>query len=341
MPSNTTRRFEVQSSSAVEVTICDVCPRMCRLHPDQYGWCGVRLRLNGAVAPDPRQGWAIASVGHVEDHPLFHFYPGMRTLNVGSVGCTAACRFCQNWEVALAPKLTPTWSRQQTYSDEHLLEMARLRDCGAISFTFNEAVVWIEGVERLAQQAKAHQLRTILVTNGFLTKHTLDRLSPWLDAIKLDLKGYNDDLSIAQAGIPVTSILETMDIVRSLDLWMEVSSVVVPGVQDSSTAIAAFVNHVLIHAGQDTPWHLQRFFPAYALANQAAGDITDLRRIRMQALAMGLKYVYISNVPGIAERSTRCYRCGQIVASRHSAIVQRLPARCPKCQDRFAGIGLA
>lgn len=330
----------MQSPSATDVVICDVCPRMCRLHPNQYGWCGVRLRLNSAIAPDPRQGWTIASVRYVEDHPLFHFYPGIRTLSVGSVGCTAVCKFCQNWELALAPTLTPMWSIQQTYSDEHLLEMAQLRGCGAISFTFNEAVVWIEGVERLAQQAKAHQLRTILVTNGFLTKYTLDRLSPWFDAIKLDLKGYSDEVSISHTQIPLAAALETMDMVRSQDLWLEISTVIVPEVYSSSAAVAALVDRILAHGGPDTPWHLQRFLPAYALANQSAGNLTDLRRIRTQALEMGLRYVYISNVPGIAERSTRCYKCNQAVASRQNTIVQQLPARCPTCQERIAGVGL-
>lgn len=330
----------MQSTSATDVVVCDVCPRMCHLHPSQVGWCGVRMRLNDDVAPDPRQGWTVASVGHVEDHPLFHFYPGMRTLSVGSVGCTAACTFCQNWELALAPTLTPSWSLRRTYSDDYLLEMAQMRRCEAISFTFNEAVVWIEGVERLAQQAKAHHLRTILVTNGFLTVHTLERLSPWLDAIKLDLKGYNDEVSTSQARIALAPILGIMDMIQALGLWIEVSTVIVPGIQDSSAAVAALVNHILAHGGPDVPWHLQRFFPAYGLANQSAGAIADLQRIRIRALEMGLKYVYISNVPGIAERSTQCHRCKQVVASRQNAIVQRLPTRCPTCQEHFVGVGL-
>lgn len=330
--------MRVQSTN---VAVCDVCPRLCHLHPSQHGWCSVRMQLNGAVVPDPRQGWTVASVGHVEDHPLFHFYPGMRTLSVGSVGCTAACKFCQNWELALAPIITSNWSLQRTYSEDYLLEVAQSRDCGAIAFTFNEAIVWIEGVEQLAKRARDHHLRTILVTNGFLTERTLDRLSPWLDAIKLDLKGYSDDVSIALATIPLAAVLETMDIAKSLGLWLEVSTVIVPEIQHTPAAIAALVDLILAHGGPDTPWHLQRFFPAHDLAHRSAGDVTDLRRIRIQALEMGLKYVYISNVPAIAERSTQCRRCDRVIAVRQNTGAQRLPARCPTCNERFAGVGLA
>lgn len=327
------------SGAAVQ---CEVCPHGCQLRVGQLGWCGVRVGRPSAVVPIARQAFVARGVGVVEDHPLFHFFPGMQTLCLGAVGCTAHCRYCQNWELALAPRIHPNWAAPPLFPDEAtIVEEAQRRGCGALAFTYNEPTVWLEAILSLAQKARRAGLKVILVTNGYLTSTTLEALVPWLDAIKVDLKGADELFYREVVGIPLAPILATLEALRATPIWYEISTVILPTRHTETGASDCLIELLLRVAGADVPWHLQRFFPAYTMRQDEPGDLSELRAIRLRALQAGLRYVYISNVPDIAERATACPSCGQVAAPRRLGASRPLPRHCQGCGADFAGRGLS
>ena len=322
-------------------TQCGVCPHGCRLSDGQLGRCRVREGSAAGVRPVAGQGIFARGVGQVEQHPLLHFYPGMRTLGVGSAGCTATCAFCQNWELALAPLIDRRWRAQPLLqAGQPAIDMALQAGCGALAFTYNEPTVWPELLVELAAQAHEAGLHVILVTNGFVTEATLRFILPHIDAVKLDLKGPDERFYQAVAGISLAPVLDTLAQIRAAGIWHELSTVIIPGENDSEADLARMVDHIVRNSGPETPWHLMRFFPAYRMEDRAPGDLATLRLLRHRALDSGLSYVYISNIPNIAEWQTACPQCGQALTQRSWGMPTLLPAACPACGRAIAGRGL-
>lgn len=321
---------------------CQICPHRCRLRVGQVGLCGVRIGGGAnSIIPIATQAFVARGKGEVEDHPLFHFYPGMKTLGIGAIGCTAACKYCQNWELALAPRISKSWHTEPAFSSQNkIIEIAKKQGCGALAFTYNEPTVWIEALLDLASQAQTAGLRVILVTNGYITETTLRLLTPYIDAIKLDLKGANDTFYRNIVAIPIKPVIATLEALHRSTIWYEISTVIVPGQNDDPLAIEQMIALLLRVAGPEVPWHLMRFFPAYQMSNTFPGTLAKLTQIRQQALEAGLKYVYISNVPNLTERQTTCPTCQTILSHRQLDDLQPLPKQCPVCNTLIAGRGL-
>ena len=320
---------------------CGVCPHRCRLGDGQLGRCRVRAGSAAGVRPIAGQGIFARGVGQVEQHPLLHFYPGMRTLGVGSAGCTAACAFCQNWELALAPLIDRNWQAQPLFqAGQSAIDTALQAGCGALAFTYNEPTVWPELLVELAAQAHTAGLYVILVTNGFVTEATLRFILPHIDGVKLDLKGPDERFYRAVAGISLAPVLDTIAHLHAAGVWHEISTVIIPGENDGDADLARMAEHILGSSGPETPWHLMRFFPAYRMEDRAPGDLTRLRLLRDRARGSGLSYVYISNIPNIAEWQTACPRCGRMLTQRRWGMPTSLPAACPSCGMVIAGRGL-
>ncbi|HKP52040.1 MAG TPA: AmmeMemoRadiSam system radical SAM enzyme [Chloroflexia bacterium] len=298
--------------------MCLVCPHGCSLRTNQVGRCGVRVgTLAGEVVPHPAQLVAARGIGNVENHPLFHFYAGMMTLGVGAIGCSAACRYCQNWELALAHKVNRSWNASPVAtSADDLIAVAQRRGCGAIAFTYNEPTVWPEAIVEIAGLARESGLRVIIATNGFVTERTLEVIAPYLDAVKLDLKAHNEIFYRRIAGISLQGVLRTLEYLRAHNIWHEVSTVIVPGGNDSPQAVRLMARHILAQSGPETPWHLMRFFPAYEMVEAQSGTLETLRAARSMAMEEGIRHVYISNIPALPERNTYCAQCGALLVVR-------------------------
>jgi pyruvate formate lyase activating enzyme len=321
---------------------CQVCPHRCRLREGQTGLCRVRVGTASSVEPAPGQGFVAQGIGTVEDHPLFHFYPGLVTLCVGSVGCSAACTFCQNWEIALAPRIDRNWAVQHQFASyDEIFAAATRHNCEALAFTYNEPTIWLEALLELATRARRQGLRTILVTNGFVTSATLALLSPHIDAVKLDLKGPDERFYRKVVGVSLGPVLESLRQLHRAGVWCEVSTVILPGLNDSPAAVRTIAALIRNAASAETPWHLMRFFPAYQQQHEPLGDLQRLVELREEARAAGLPYVYISNAPQSLARQTICPSCQQVVADRRLGRFRALRQRCPTCDAPIAGVGLA
>ncbi len=321
---------------------CQVCPHGCRLRPGQLGRCGVRQGVAGRVQPLSKGFAVVMDVGCVEDHPLFHFWPGMRTLCVGSLGCSARCRYCENWDLAFAPHEGATeWCVDHKVTPTAVVEAAQRRGCGAISFTYNEPTIWMESVIETAQLASTGGLRVVLITNGFVSEPAWHALLPCLDGVKVDLKAPVEASYQRLAGISLRPVLESVELLRATHIWHELSTVIIPGQNATQAAIARLAAQILKHSGPETPWHLLRFFPSFQMAEEAPTELQALRDARAWALKEGLHYVYISNIPGIAERGTQCPNCGTQIARRGMESSPPMRSQCPVCRASIAGRGLA
>lgn len=326
--------------SARHLEPCWVCPRACRVGPGVLGLCGARIGGENGVIARTDLRLATRAVGPVEDHALFHFLPGARSLGLGFPGCSAQCVYCQNWELALAPRLGLAPSIEEQ-ADHDPIAAARAGGCSLVTFTYNEPSIWPERIARVAREAHEVGLAVALVTNGYVTDRWIDEMLPSIDALKIDLKGPNDAITRTVAGIEIGPVLRLLDRAMARGIWVEISTVVVPDLLDTPAAIRALAGLILDGAGAETPWHLQRFFPAYRQIETAPGDIATVLRARAVAIEAGLNYVYLSNVPGVAERSTWCPGCGALLAERCLGSRPSLPAACPSCGRAIPGRGLA
>jgi pyruvate formate lyase activating enzyme len=320
---------------------CDVCPHLCRLSLGQVGLCGVRVGAADRVVPDGRQAVAAVGVQEIEAHPLYHFRPQQRSLCIGAAGCTASCGYCQNWELALAPRLDHGWRiGERMLTVEEVVPTALRRGCQAVSFTYNEMLVWREAMLAISQAARKSELATVWITNGFATSKSLEMLMPWIDAVKIDIKGWDARSSMKMAGIDVSTLREFVAAAVAHEVWLESSIVVTMPEYAESQNRRAFIALVLELFGPDRPFHLQRFFPTFRRSNEPFGAIELLQQFRREAMDAGLRYVYISNVPGLPEADTFCPRCGLRLAHRKPGRRALLPTQCSGCGNAIPGVGL-
>lgn len=320
---------------------CRVCPHECTLSPGMAGVCGVRANRNDQLVNLVYGRVVAQGVEPVEKKPIFHFHPGHRTFSLAAAGCNLRCAFCQNWEISQV--VNPTGlQRGRFLLPQDAVRTALDAGCDSICFTFTEAAVNLEYVLDLAPIARAAGLPILLLTGGYISDAALDRLIPVIDCVKIDLKGSDDDQYRRVVGGRIDPVVNAFRRF-SESTWTEVSTVILPGVNDDARSIHKMAELILDVAGPDIPWHIMRFFPSFRMSGTLPGRIEQLRGVREIAISMGLRYVYISNVPGLASAHTRCPMCDEVVIRRGSGsyVVNALiDSCCPCCDNAFPGVGL-
>jgi len=314
---------------------CNTCQWRCTINPEKYGVCrmyqnrrGVLYNLNYAqassVAADP-----------IEKKPLFHFYPGSLCFSIGGWGCNFHCQHCQNWEISCPPGNEP-WHRSQDISPQMAIDLAKRYHCRGIAWTYNEPTVWFEYTLDSARLAKENGLYTVYVTNGYITPEALDAIGPYLDAWRVDIKGFSDALYRDLAGIRNwRGILEVAK--RAKDKWqmhVEVITNVIPTLNDDDQQLEGIARWIKDELGELTPWHVTRFYPHHNLMHLPATPIATLERAYDIGQKAGLKFIYAGNVPGHQSENTVCYSCGKVVVRRfgyEAEIVGLDGSRCRFC----------
>jgi len=296
---------------------CNTCQWRCTINPEKYGVCrmyqnrhGVLYNLNYArassVAADP-----------IEKKPLFHFYPGSLCFSIGGWGCNFHCQHCQNWEISCPPGNEP-WYRSQDISPQMAIDLAKRYHCRGIAWTYNEPTVWFEYTLDSARLAKENGLYTVYVTNGYITPEAMDAIGPYLDAWRVDIKGFSDALYRDLAGIRNWGgILEVAK--RAKDKWqmhVEVITNVIPTLNDDDQQLEGIARWIKDELGELTPWHVTRFYPHHNLMHLPATPIATLERAYDIGQKAGLKFIYAGNVPGHQSENTVCYSCGKVVVRR-------------------------
>jgi pyruvate formate lyase activating enzyme len=280
-----------------------------------------------------------AHVDPIEKKPFYHFRPGTTSLSIATVGCNFKCGFCQNWQISQAARESRAAFRGQKLPPAEVVREAVERGCASISYTYTEPTIFFEYAYDTARLAKEAGLGNNFVTNGYMTAEALRLVQPYLDAANVDLKAFRDATYKRVCGARLEPVLATIRLMRELGVWVEVTTLVVPGLNDSDAElqeIAAFLAGV----DRDIPWHISRFHPDYNYTEAPPTPMATLEKASETGKAAGLRYVYIGNVLGQGE-DTVCAKCGRALIRRHGFFVKEnrvTDGRCPDCGTPLAGV---
>jgi pyruvate formate lyase activating enzyme len=319
---------------------CKLCAHRCVLNEGQFGLCGVRQNVGGVLYTHVYEEAIAAHVDPIEKKPFFHFLPGSKSLSIATVGCNFRCPFCQNWEISQSrPSDGKSGLRSTRLAVKEVVRQALLNDCQSISYTYTEPTIFFEYAYDTARLAKESGLRNNFVTNGFMTGEALETIKPYLDAANVDLKFFREESYQKICKARLQPVLESISKMRELGIWVEVTTLVIPGLNDSEEELRD-IARFLASVDRDIPWHLSRFHPDYEYTQAPPTPVATLRKAREIGKAEGLNYVYLGNVWGEGE-DTHCPNCGQLLISREGFWVKSnliKDGHCPKCGYKIAGV---
>jgi pyruvate formate lyase activating enzyme len=318
---------------------CDLCPRDCRLHEGQRGLCFVRARQGDQMVLTTYGRSSGFCIDPIEKKPLNHFYPGSRVLSFGTAGCNLACKFCQNWDISKSREMDRLMDQA---SPERIAEVAEENGCRSVAFTYNDPVIFAEYAIDAAEACHARGLRAVAVTAGYIHAQPRRAFYACMDAANVDLKGFTEDFYFRNTGAHLAPVLETLEYIHhETDCWLEITTLLIPGANDSSAEIEALTRWVADRLGPDVPLHFTAFHPDYKMTDVPPTPASTLRRARQIGLAHGLHHVYTGNVHDAEGGSTHCSACGEVLIRRdwyqilHYALDEQ--GACPTCGTLAAG----
>ena len=320
---------------------CNLCSHRCVIKEGRRGICGVRENRSGMLLTLV-YGKAIARhVDPIEKKPLFHFLPGTLSYSIATVGCNLRCKFCQNADIAQMPADHKGVIMGDTVTPQEVVAAADKSGCRSISYTYTEPTVFFEFAYDTSKIAHERGIRNVFVTNGYMTAEALEMIEPYLDAANVDLKAFSDRYYKEFCGARLKHVRETLKRMKSWSIFVEVTTLIVPGLNDDRNELKELAEFIANDLGADTPWHISRFHPTYKLTDRPPTPVKTLTMAREIGLAAGLKYVYTGNVPGNSGENTFCPACGEIVIERRGFQVGSLrikDGRCTLCGAEIDGV---
>ncbi|MDH4271826.1 MAG: AmmeMemoRadiSam system radical SAM enzyme [Candidatus Aminicenantes bacterium] len=316
---------------------CSLCAHRCRVAAGKTGVCGVRKNRDGELMTHVYGELIAAHIDPIEKKPLYHFLPGTTSFSIATVGCNFRCPFCQNWQISQVTKKGQCFSGGQALSPEEIVRVARTRGCRSVSYTYTEPTIFFEYAYDTAQLARSSSLANVFVTNGYMTAEALRMIQPFLDAANVDLKSFRDETYKKICGARLQPVLDSIRLMRELDIWVEVTTLVVPDLNDGDQELGEIARFIA-SVSPEIPWHISRFHPDYEYDRAPATPLETLRRARLLGKEAGLKYIYIGNVGGESE-NTDCLQCGKALLRRSGFSVEENRVRGGKCS--FCGAPVA
>jgi pyruvate formate lyase activating enzyme len=318
---------------------CDLCPRDCRLHEGQRGACFVRARSGDAMVLTTYGRSSGFCLDPIEKKPLNHFYPGTSVLSFGTAGCNLACKFCQNWDLTKSRDMDRMMDEA---SPETVARAARETGARSVAFTYNDPVIFAEYAMDVADACRAAGIATVAVTAGYMHAEPRREFYARMDAANVDLKGFTDEFYVKLTGSRLAPVLDTLAWIRHEGrTWLEITTLLIPGRNDSTAEIEAQCRWITRELGPDVPLHFTAFHPDFKMGDVEATPPATLDRARDIALGEGLRYVYTGNVHDREGGTTSCPQCGSalIVRDWHRIEEYRLSpeGRCPDCGTAIAG----
>lgn len=321
---------------------CNLCAHRCTIADGHKGVCGVRENRGGTLY-SLVYGRAISlAVDPVEKKPLFHFYPGSTALSVATVGCNLRCTFCQNADISQWPRERRGIVGDEVPPETVVREAVRHRS-RSIAYTYTEPTIFTEYAYDIAVPARQAGVANVYVTNGYMTPEMLDFFSPYLDAANVDLKSFRDDFYREQCGARLQPVLDSLKKMVRQGVWVEVTTLIIPGLNDSDEELGEVARFVAQELGPQVPWHISRFYPHYQMSDRPPTPVSTLHRAREIGRQAGLRYVYEGNVPGAGGEDTACPQCGRTVIRRYGyQVLERAlrEGRCAHCGAQIDGVGL-
>ena len=274
-----------------------------------------------------------AAVDPIEKKPLFHFYPGTTVFSLGTVGCNFRCKYCQNWGISQADlEHIPT----REILPEEAIQLTKEYGCKSIAWTYNEPTMWFEYTLNSAKLAKKEDIKTVYVTNGYMTEESFQEINPYLDAANIDLKGMSEKFYNDLCEARLQPVLNNIIRMHDAHIHIEVTNLLIPGYNDSEEDLKALIKFMVDEVGVEVPLHFTRFFPQYQMQHTPPTEIKSLQKAHELAKKAGMQYVYIGNAPIADGENTYCPECGEPIIKRDgfSVISDELKKtrKCPKCK---------
>ena len=327
--------FERLPDKAVK---CQLCPRECTVADVERGYCGVRENRGGDYKTLVYGTLCSLNIDPIEKKPLFHYLPGTTALSVATPGCNMECKFCQNWNVS---QYRPEQIDSLLVPPENLARMAQTRQCRTIAYTYTEPVVFSEYVLDASAAARSQGVGSAMISNGYIREPALRDLCRHLTAVKVDLKAFTEKFYAEQCAAKLAPVLATLEVLHDIGIHTEIVVLVIPTLNDSADEIGAMAKWIVRQMGPDVPLHFSRFHPMYRVNNLPSTPVETLDRARKVSMDVGLRYVYVGNVPFHAGESTYCPGCGKTVIKRVGYNVDAAGLRngaCASCGRQIAGV---
>ncbi|NPE30670.1 AmmeMemoRadiSam system radical SAM enzyme [Methanococcoides sp. SA1] len=319
---------------------CNVCNHRCIIAPGKRGFCSTRENRDGTLYTLIYNVVSSEAVDSIEKKPLFHFYPGSLSYSLGTIGCNFKCKHCQNWTIsqvsidkAVAFEIPP----------ETAVERALSTGSRSIAWTYNEPTIWHEYTYDSAKLAKEAGLATVYVTNGYITPEALKRISPYLDAFRVDIKAFTEEFYRKVVNAKLTPVLESTKLAKELGMHIEVIYLIVPTKNDSPDEIRDLSKWVHDNLGPDTPIHFTRFHPEYKTLDLSATPVKTLEVAHEIATEEGMRFVYIGNVYGHKYGNTYCPKCKELLIKRDGSTIVDYKItplkKCSYCGEKIPIMG--
>ena len=320
---------------------CNLCRFNCLINDGGRGVCNVRENRGGTLYSLVYGKLCAEHVDPIEKKPLFHVMPGSKTYSIATPGCNFHCRHCQNYSISQVERNRLIEGREQT--PHEVVQRALQNDCSSISYTYTEPTIFFEFACDTARLAHEAGLKNIFVTNGYISREALTTISPFLDAANIDLKGFSEEFYSKMVQARLSEVLDSIIEYHNLGIWIELTTLIIPGLNDSESELRGIAEFIAANLGIETPWHVSQFYPTYKLTDRPRTPLTTLRQARDIGLAAGLRYVYEGNVPGEGGENTWCPSCKALLIKRYGYVIEsdRLQnGTCPDCGAIIAGIAL-
>lgn len=315
--------------------VCDLCHHQCVIQPGKTGLCQVRVsqdeKLYSIVYGYP----TALNIDPIEKKPLFHFLPGSSAYSLGTYGCNFACGNCQNWQLSQAKDIAGLTKGLTYVPPEKIVEEAVGNECRSIAYTYNEPTMFTEYALEIMKLARQNNLRNVWVSNGYMSDACLDAVIPYLDAINVDLKSYDDKFYRTNCQARLEPVLKNLIRLKQELVHLEITTLIIPTLSDDLEMLKKLTDFIVAELGDDTPWHVSKFSPelSWQQKNLPPTADTAIYYAYETGKQAGLKYVYVGNIPGDQKENTYCPACGELAIRRFGYDIERFDSggRCPAC----------
>jgi len=318
-----------------EKIVCQLCRHYCKLKEGQVGICGVNKNENGKLVNLVYGKVSAINIDPIEKKPLYHFLPGSTSLSIGTVGCNFQCPFCQNWQISQAKSTENSYS----VTPKELVDIALKNGCKSISYTYNEPTIFYPFAKDVALLAKENGLKNVFVSNGFETPEIIEDMVGVIDAFNIDIKSFKNDYykKVLKGGL--NGILDTLKQLKKHNFWVECTTLIVPGDNDSDKELKDIVNFIAKELDVNTPWHISAFHPDYKVQDKSYTPLETLQRAYNIGKEAGLNFIYMGNIG--KTNTTYCPNCHQALIERVGfSVVKNILNidSCPYCNEKIAGV---
>ena len=317
---------------------CRLCPKNCIIDNGQSGNCRIRINVDGTLRSVAYGFPCSINIDPVEKKPLFHFLPASTALSLATVGCNLHCLFCQNWEISQA---SPADVSAYKAEPEKIIELAQLKKCPSIAYTYSDPVVFYEYTLDTSKLARSINVKNILVTAAYINEEPLKQLLEYTDAANIDLKGITDDFYRQICDATLRPVQNAIVLTKAAGVHLEITNLIIPTLNDKPEQIRQLVRWIRDNLGTDTPLHFSRFFPLYKLVHLAPTSPQTLEQARQIALEEGIEYVYIGNIASKEGQNTYCPKCKKLLIERsgYTILQNRLrDGTCGDCGKKIYGV---